>query len=102
MTLPLISSKNNVFCLQPYAWLESYGCHGSIGIRISGSLIFSPVLLVLQYSFSKSFGYGLVSIVKSSVLITEGHQTGLFRAKKKKEKIVHLKNHDEEGVQESE
>ena len=42
------SKKKNVFLLPPYAWLESYGPHGSFGTKISGSLIVSPVLWVLS------------------------------------------------------
>ena len=48
MTLPSISPRINVFCLPPYAWLESYGRHSSFGTKISGSLSFSPVLWVLS------------------------------------------------------
>ena len=47
-TLSSISPKNYVFFLPPYAWLESYGRHGSFGTNISGSLSFSPVLWVLS------------------------------------------------------
>ena len=35
-----------MFFLPPYAWLESYGRHGSFGTNISGSLSFSPVPVV--------------------------------------------------------
>ena len=35
-----------------------------------------------QYSFSNLFRHGLLSILRSSVLITKGHQTSLLRAKK--------------------
>ena len=50
-------------CLQPNAWLESYDRHGSFDIKISGSLIVSPVLGVFSshYSFCNSFWHGLVS-----------------------------------------
>ena len=46
--LSSISPKINVFFVPPYAWLESYGHHGSFGSNISGSLSFSPVLWVLS------------------------------------------------------
>ena len=47
-TLSSISPKIYVFFLPPYAWLKSYGRHGSFGTNISGSLSFSPVLWVLS------------------------------------------------------
>ena len=43
-TLSSISPKHYVFFLSSYEWLESYGCHGSFGTYISGTLSFSPVL----------------------------------------------------------
>ena len=46
--LSSISPKVDAFILPPYAWLESYGHHGSFGTNISGSLSFSPVLWVLS------------------------------------------------------
>ena len=48
LTLSSISLKKYVFFLSPYAWLESYGCHRSLGTNISGSLNFIPVLCVLS------------------------------------------------------
>ena len=47
--------------LQHYTWMESYGCHGSFCTKISGSLIFSPVVWVL--SFCISFRHGLVPLI---------------------------------------
>ena len=40
-------SKQLCICLQPYAWLESYGCHPSCGTKISGSIIVSQVIWLL-------------------------------------------------------
>ena len=42
------SKKKYMFFLPPYAWLESYGRHCSLGTNISGSLSFIPVLWVLS------------------------------------------------------
>ena len=43
-----ISPNFHVVCLQPNAWLESYGRYGSFGTLIWGSLIVSPVLWLLS------------------------------------------------------
>ena len=47
-TLSLISPTLYVVCLQHYSWLENYGCYGSFGTIILGSLIDSPVLWLLS------------------------------------------------------
>ena len=47
-TLSSISPNFHVVCLQPNAWLESYGRYGSFGTLIWGSLIVSPVLWLLS------------------------------------------------------
>ena len=47
-TVSSIFTKIYVFFLTPYAWLGSYGHHGSFDTNISRSLSFSLVLLVLS------------------------------------------------------
>ena len=43
-----ISPKFDVVCVQTYSWLENYGRYGSLGTKILGSLIVSPVLGLLS------------------------------------------------------
>ena len=45
---PSISPIIYVFSLQHYAWLVTYERHTSVGTKLSGSLIVSPVLWVLS------------------------------------------------------